>query len=106
MILRCIIEWLKRKDNDYDRKEKGRLCAPCDTPCGKDLCAKVGCLNMDMRSNSLRLQLLVKRLEESGYQFPVQVPIKTTDEEPVDIPVHTEGNVVQLSDYRKDESAG
>lgn len=100
MIRRLLIFWLKRHEKDYDFHEKARLCAPCVTHCGKDLCTKVGCLNMDMKSNSLRLQLLANRLEDYGYKFTTlkKIPITTPTE------TRDETNVVNLNDYRKDES--
>lgn len=85
-----IKKWLKRREAKYNLAEKARLCKPCDTFCGKDLCKKVGCLNMDMRTNSIRLTLLVKRLEEAGYEFK-------TKEFSKDDP----SNIVNLDDFRK-----
>lgn len=79
--------WLKRREQYYDLQEKGRLCAPCINPCGEDLCKKIGCLNMDMRTNSIRLHRLVQRLEDTGYIFLIEEP-KTVD------------NVVNLDDFR------
>lgn len=81
-------QWLKRRAQYYDRMEKGRLCAPCAIPCGEDLCKKIGCLNMDMRTNSIRLHRLVQRLEDTGYIFLIE---KTKIED----------NVVNLDDFRK-----
>ncbi len=83
--------WLKRRAQYYDQMEKGRLCAPCDVHCGEDLCKKIGCLNMDMRTNATRLNLLVQRLEDAGYIF-------LTIEEETEI---IEDNVVNLDDFRK-----
>ena len=80
-----------RREQDYDHQEKGRLCAPCTTHCGNELCKKVGCLNMDMRTNSTRLKLLVRRLEDAGYVF-------VTKGKEVEI---IENNIVQLDDFRK-----
>lgn len=80
--------WLKQREVDYNFHEKARLCKPCSKFCGKDLCKKVGCLNMDMRTNSTRLALLVKRLEEAGYKF-------TTSKK------ENPSNIVNLDDFRK-----
>ena len=87
-MIKRIKKWLKRREDDYNFTEKARLCKPCDTFCGKDLCKKVGCLNMDMRTNSTRLTLLVNRLEEAGYEF------KTNPKEKL-------SNIVNLDDFRK-----
>lgn len=83
--------WLKRRKRRYDRRQKRRLCAPCDTHCGEDLCKKIGCLNMDMNTNSLRLKLLVQRLEDAGYVF-------ATEKKETEI---IEDNVVNLDDFRR-----
>ena len=83
--------WFARRAEDYDRQEKGRLCAPCDVHCGEDLCKKVGCLNMDMKTNSTRLKLLVQRLEDAGYVF-------VTKKKETEI---IEDNIVNLDDFRK-----
>ena len=85
-----IRKWLKRREDEYNLAEKGRLCKPCDTFCGKDLCKKVGCLNMDMRTNSTRLTLLVRRLEDAGYEFKTN---KFSKDDP--------SNIVNLDDFRK-----
>jgi hypothetical protein len=90
--------WLKKREEEHDFFEKARLCAPCKTPCGNELCAKVGCLNMDMRTNSIRLQLLVKRLELYGYEFPKRIQVQSEDE--TEIPINTKNNVIQLSDFQ------
>ena len=84
--------WRKRREEAYDFQEKARLCKPCDKFCGRDLCRKVGCLNMDMRTNSTRLGFLVMRLEDAGYVF--------TTEEKKEEP-ETDANVVNLADFRK-----
>jgi len=84
-------KWLIRREQEHDFLEKGRLCAPCTTHCGNDLCKKVGCLNMDMRTNSTRLTLLVQRLEDAGYVF-------VTKKKETEI---IEDNVVNLDDFRK-----
>lgn len=81
-------EWLKRREAEYDFCEKARLCKPCDTFCGKELCRKVGCLNMEMRTNATRLQLLINRLEDAGYVFATKKPNKPL-------------NVIDLNEYRK-----
>ena len=81
--------WLKRRAEYYDRQEKGRLCAPCIDFCGEDLCKKIGCLNIDMRTNSIRLHRLVQRLEDTGYVFLIEETKIIED------------NVVSLDDFRK-----
>ena len=84
--------WRERREQTYDFEEKARLCKPCDKFCGRELCRKVGCLNMDMRTNSTRLGFLVMRLEDAGYVF-------AAEEEKQDEKTST--NVVNLADFRK-----
>ena len=114
MVKRLIINWLKGRIKDYDLHEKGRLCAPCNKPCGDDLCGKVGCLNMDMRSNSLRLRLLVKRLIDYGYDFPERTEgISMNDAVESYLATgyreitknKTSGEVINLDDYRKKDDS-
>jgi len=88
ILIKRLKQWLKQREADYDFREKARLCKPCDKFCGNDLCKKVGCLNMDMRTNSTRLKLLVLRLEQAGYKFK---PSKKEDP----------SNIVNLDDFRK-----
>lgn len=88
-MLKRFRKWLARRETEYDFWEKARLCKPCDKPCGNELCPKVGCLNMDMRTNSTRLKLLVNRLENAGYEF-VTVKQESDDD-----------NVVNIDDFRK-----
>ena len=90
-MIKRLIKWLRGREQDYNKQEKARLCAPCTTPCGEDLCKKIGCLNMDMRTNSLRLRLLIDRLEDCGYEFNIGDKVSPTT------------NVVQMKDYRKDD---
>lgn len=97
--------WLKKRERAYDKAEKARLCAPCANHCGNELCYKVGCLNMDMRTNSLRLHLLVNRLEGYGYKFPTQIEVTFEDSKPEEIPINTKTNVVKISDYRNDDES-
>lgn len=82
--------WLWRRKVENDFQEKARLCRPCPTFCGDDICQKIGCLNMDMRANDLRLKLLVSRLEDHGYVF--------ISDRKKETPV---SNVVNLDDFRK-----
>ena len=105
-MIKRLIKWLRGREEDYNQTEKARLCAPCDTPCGQDLCKKVGCLTMDMRTTSLLLRLLVKRLQDYGYEFNDLSPTKEEVMAAYKATGFTEvtrNNVVRLEDYRKDD---
>ena len=89
-------EWLKRREAERDFCEKARLCKPCNPVCGRDLCSKVGCLNMEMRTNATRLHFLVKRLEDTGYVFATR---KTATAHGT-LTIVSAKNVVDLNEYR------
>ena len=76
----------------FKRWLKARLCEPCGIFCGNDLCRKIGCLNADKQTNA-RLKLLVKRLENTGYEFVTEE--KETQEQ-ID-------NVYNIEDFRKND---
>lgn len=85
---------------------KKSLCQPCSTFCGDDLCKRVGCMNTDMRSNYLRIKLLVRRLDKlskmvhSSQEEIVKFEENTFDPYKVE-EVTTTAKVIELSQYRK-----
>ena len=88
--------WLKQIlfERDWERRDrlqklKGELCKPCDHLCGNKVCKRIGCLNMDMRTNFLALNDAVRQLEHYEKQLGINQEKKINTEK-----------VVSLDDYR------
>lgn len=75
---------LQERQELKDWYDKARLCQPCEEACGDQICRRIGCMNMDMRANSLRLKVLLKRLDDA-----TPPKLKTND-----------CKVINLNDYR------